>query len=424
MTALCLALAALVMSLPALVVACTGSSPAATPTPPPVETSRPEPSATPTQAPTETPPPETPTETPPAAAPQAQAPQPQPTDVPVEPPPTAVPTEAAPAANVVIISNGLRYANTNPQSGTVYECAPGVSLDGAREVPYAFRGTATNVTIRNCIIENYASPSQRAAIDMTDGASNWVIENNEVRYNADTGIYANSGAIVRNNFIHHNGRNGLKANGVGVRVEGNEIAYNNSYCPIRGSANAEGCNNPNFEAGGTKFVRTTGLVVVGNHVHDNCGPGLWTDISNYQTTYSNNTVENNSRAGIFHEISYDARIVGNTVRNNGSTIQVETPVGVRSCSTHPRSLGQIQIDFSSGVNGGIIEVTGNTLEKRPGEDGIYVIGGFRSSTSAIFPPTGGFETHNVWVHGNSGSGACIQTEGPLDATVRLEQTRC
>jgi parallel beta-helix repeat protein len=329
-----------------------------------------------------------------------------------------------PAGNVVTITSGYLYSNTSPQANTIYECAPGVSLDGGKQTQYAFRGTVANITIRNCIIENYASPSQRAAVDMTDGGSNWLIENNEIRYNADTGIYADDGAVVRNNFIHHNGRNGMKASGVGVRIEGNEIAYNNSYCPVRGSATAEGCNNPNFEAGGTKFVRTTGLAVIGNHVHDNCGPGLWTDISNYQTTYSDNVVENNSRAGIFHEISYDARIVSNTVRNNGSTIQVQTPVGVRSCSTHPRSLGQIQIDFSSGVNGGIIEVTGNTLEKRPSEDGIYVIGGFRSSTSAIFPPSGGFETHNVWVHDNVGNGACIQTEGPLDPTVRLEQARC
>ena len=344
-----------------------------------------------------------------------------------ETPSTQTPAETPVAeGNVVTITNGFRYSNTSPQTNTIYECAPGVTLDGAKSVQYAFTGSASNVTIRNCIVENYASPSQRAAIDpVLDDGHNWVIENNEIRYNADTGIYADTGAVVRNNNIHHNGRNGIKATGSGVLIENNEIAYNNSYCPVTGSATADGCNNPNFEAGGSKFVFTTGLTVIGNHVHDNCGPGLWTDINNEGVTYSGNLVENNSRAGIFHEISYSARIVNNTSRFNGSAIQVQTPVGTRSCASHARSLGQIQIDQSSGVEGRNIEVTGNTVEKRPGEDGIFVTGGTRSSqNSARFPPSNGWLTRNVWIHDNTGNGACITTEGTLDSSNRFDGPKC
>jgi parallel beta-helix repeat protein len=55
----------------------------------------------------------------------------------------------------------------------------------------------------------------------------------------------------------------------------------------------------------------------GNYVHDNDGPGLWTDVNNIYTTFENNLVENNTWAGIFHEVSYDAVIRNNVSRGNG-----------------------------------------------------------------------------------------------------------
>ena len=59
--------------------------------------------------------------------------------------------------------------------------------------------------------------------------------------------------------------------------------------------------------GGIEVVSTSmGLVVRGNFSHHNGGPGLWTDIGNIYTLYENNTVEDNERGGIFHELSYDA----------------------------------------------------------------------------------------------------------------------
>jgi parallel beta-helix repeat protein len=72
-----------------------------------------------------------------------------------------------------------------------------------------------------------------------------------------------------------------------------------------------------WEAGGAKWTYTTDLTVRGNFSHDNTGPGLWTDIDNVGTTYDSNTVQDNAAAGIFHEISYSATIVGNVVRGNG-----------------------------------------------------------------------------------------------------------
>lgn len=105
-----------------------------------------------------------------------------------------------------------------------------------------------------------------------------------------------------------NGQIGVTAIGRGVLIEGTEIARNNS-------AGYE----PGWEAGGSKFAYTTDLVVRGNNVHHNDGPGLWTDIDNIRTVYEDNEVNDNKGEGIFHEISYSAVIRNNHVRRNGLT---------------------------------------------------------------------------------------------------------
>ena len=72
-----------------------------------------------------------------------------------------------------------------------------------------------------------------------------------------------------------------------------------------------------WEAGGTKFAGTDGLLIRANNVHHNTGPGLWTDINNIRTTIEHNVVHANTSHGIFHEISYRAVIRDNQVTDNG-----------------------------------------------------------------------------------------------------------
>jgi hypothetical protein len=173
-----------------------------------------------------------------------------------------------------------------------------------------FLPTADNVTIRDFIIEKYANPAQEGAIQagshtvdtLTD---DWIIENNEVRFNHGVGIRLGHGAQVVDNNIHHNGQLGIGGLGDDVLIENNEIAYNNNLGHKSG-----------WEAGGTKFVRTHNLIVRGNDVHNNNGPALWTDISNIFTLYEDNHVYDNL-GGMFHEISYDAVIRNNVVERNG-----------------------------------------------------------------------------------------------------------
>ncbi|MDJ0952876.1 MAG: right-handed parallel beta-helix repeat-containing protein [Acidimicrobiia bacterium] len=177
---------------------------------------------------------------------------------------------------------------------------------------HAFRSDADNVTIRNLIVEKYASLAQGGAIQAQlpgEGSrgQDWLIENVEVRLNHASGIRAGDGTIIRNVYSHHNGQHGITGGeGVGIVVESSEIAFNN----LRGF-------NWGWEAGGAKFTRTEGLVLRDLTVHHNLGPGLWTDIDCYDTTYDGNLVYSNSGPGIFHEISFDAVIRNNEVYDNG-----------------------------------------------------------------------------------------------------------
>ena len=168
----------------------------------------------------------------------------------------------------------------------------------------AFDGYSTDVYIANLVFEKYATPVGEAAVPL---GTRTTMERSEVRLNHYAGVGTGFGSVLRSTYVHHNGGFGIVGAGDGTLVESNEIAYNNfaGFYPYWG-------------AGGSKWVHTNGLVVRGNYSHHNGGPGLWTDIGNIYTLYENNTVEDNERGGIFHELSYDATIRNNTARRNGS----------------------------------------------------------------------------------------------------------
>jgi hypothetical protein len=209
-----------------------------------------------------------------------------------------------------------------------------------------------NVTIKNLIIEKFASQAQFGAI--TSG-KNWIIDSNVIRWNHGGGIRFTSNSadgrvsVVRNNYVYENGQIGIVSgfmswegilksqlspgfkNNVknvypdayfwedatylnvalypsstnGGIVEANTIIGNN-YAGY----------NYGWEAGGTKFTNTTNLKISRNYVYRNHGPGLWTDINNKDALIEANLVEENDDAGIFHEISFGGTIRCNISRNN------------------------------------------------------------------------------------------------------------
>lgn len=172
-------------------------------------------------------------------------------------------------------------------------------------VPAAFYGTAIGVVLKDIVVEKYASEAQQGAIDGS-ASKNWELVNVVARWNHGAGLRIGDGMHLRGGSYSHNGQIGILGKGEGVVVDSVEIAANN-YAEFDGG----------WEAGGTKFVDTVGLMVRKSCVHDNLGPGLWTDINNEDTHYVDNIVFENYGDGIKHEISYKATIRGNIVGENG-----------------------------------------------------------------------------------------------------------
>jgi len=279
---------------------------------------------------------------------------------------------------------GEAYLGSNPAGHKVE-----ISL-----VPYAFHGSAKNVTIENLTIEKYANVAGDGAVEgksegnaMSDG---WVVRNNVIKLNHGMGIRLGNQMQVLNNKVMNNGQMGLGGSGANILVAGNEIAYNN-YAGYKYG----------WEAGGTKFTFTRGLVVRDNFVHDNNGPGLWTDIENHDTLYEHNRTTANKEAGILHEISYHAIIRDNTIENDGYAAPGQTS---------PWFGGGIVITASQDV-----EVYGNTVTDCM--NGIIGLQPYRKRQAG-----GGYFLRNLYVHNNivtqkAGIAAGILKSSPLDDSV-------
>ncbi len=225
--------------------------------------------------------------------------------------------KANPAGTTFILKAGTHVRQSViPKSGDRFIGEPGAVLDGQGAVPFAFsKGSPpypSNVTIRSLKITGYAPPVQTGTIDAggyapSEGSTGWVIDNNEVSYNGEYGIRIGNSTQVTNNKVHHNKRLNIGGTGNNTTIASNEISfghYLNSY-------------NTNFEAGGTKFSATNGLVLRDNYVHDNVGCGFHMDMNNINTIIQGNRIVHNGSEGIAIEISYKTTIFNNTITNNG-----------------------------------------------------------------------------------------------------------
>jgi len=224
------------------------------------------------------------------------------------------------------------YVKTDP-NGHVVE---------ATVTPRAFQGPAANVTITGLTIEKYATPFSRGTIEPT--GPSWIIEDNELRYGHGIGIETGNLTTARRNRVHHYIQLGMGGTGNGALIEDNEVSFNNNPQII-----AYG-----WAAGGTKWRNTQDLVVRGNYIHHNMGPGLWTDIDNIRTLIEYNQVDDNSRLGIYREISYDAIIRYNSASRNGFGMPKNQPlrgggIAVRS-SPNVEIYGNTLTDNKAGID--------------------------------------------------------------------------
>jgi parallel beta-helix repeat protein len=185
--------------------------------------------------------------------------------------------------------------------------------------PHAFTGGVDDVTIKNLVMEKYATPNREAVVNPRDGYQGapgygWVVTDNVIRYNHGIGLKVESGMVVRSNHVHHHGQMGVVGSGEGVVMENNEISYNTTsgFRAFQGS----------MGAGGVTFTHTTDLVLRNNYVHHNYGHALHVDIESIGALYEGNLVTDNLGVGIHHETSYQATIRNNVVKRNGFAPQV------------------------------------------------------------------------------------------------------
>jgi parallel beta-helix repeat protein len=170
----------------------------------------------------------------------------------------------------------------------------------------AFKGWGTGVervTVRNLVIQKFANEGGIAAVN---ARASWRVIDCRIQLNHGVGVQ--DANLIQGNVIMSNGELGIAGSFTnGARIEHNVISYNNYG----------GFDTGEFSGGG-KWVKSKNLVVSHNVVRGNRGPGLWTDGDSIDVLYADNLVVGNTGPGIFHEISFDAVIRGNTVKYNGS----------------------------------------------------------------------------------------------------------
>lgn len=257
--------------------------------------------------------------------------------------------------------------------------------------PSLIRAPVDEVTVANLVLEQAANEAQVGAVEARQvkprrAGVGWRIIHNEVRLNHGVGLGFADAATVTANFIHHQGQLGFGAWGAGSVVSNNEISFNG----------AAGYSSE-WEAGGSKSWLTDRQTLTHNYVHDNRGPGLWTDTGNMDTYYEYNEITDNWGAGIQHELSYDATIRYNEISGNGrrhkgwaweAGIQIQSSGGTRL----------IEIAYNAvkdNANGITLLDSGNRAEDRPAPYGPHVV-------------------QNVWVHHNTVTMSAGQTTGAVE----------
>jgi hypothetical protein len=224
----------------------------------------------------------------------------------------------APSGATFVFKPGVyRRQSITPRSHDTFIGEPGAILDGEHVTGYAFEtlaSTPSAVTIRGLVIEHYVPALNLGAIQADNGAD-WVVEDNEIRFNANIGLKVGPRMRVRRNHVHHNGVSGINGyRSHGVVVEQNEVAYNNpSNTFVDPSLAGES---------GLKFVELGDLVVRDNSVHHNNGIGIWCDTARLNMLIEGNTVSLNTTGGIWQELGYSAIIRHNIVTKNGLAFPV------------------------------------------------------------------------------------------------------
>lgn len=182
----------------------------------------------------------------------------------------------------------------------------GQNIEIARTT-YAIRSANNNVTVKNVVIQKFATNAQQGAL-FAEG-DNWQILNNLIRWNHAAGLFLSGSdkTVVSGNTMTQNGQIGIAHyNSQNVTISNNDITSNNT----------DGFWIADWESGGYKTTNSSSTFV-NNRVRNNLGVGAWVDVDGNGVTIDGNTITGNAADGVRYEISYNGVIKNNTVTGNG-----------------------------------------------------------------------------------------------------------
>ncbi len=179
---------------------------------------------------------------------------------------------------------------------------------------YWMRISASDVTVAGFVMRYSANMAQTGGIRVDDGVSDVTIRDVDLSFATGAGIAfggANGSTLLRAR-VHENGQLGVHLGG------GDGNGRNNRVLDSRIYRNDTMGYDPEWEAGGLKATVQKGLLLAGNEVYSNVGPGLWCDIYCSDIVIRSNRVHDNTYAGIMFEVGTGAAIYQNVAYRNGA----------------------------------------------------------------------------------------------------------
>jgi parallel beta-helix repeat protein len=190
------------------------------------------------------------------------------------------------------------YIGSNPSGHTVR----------SSDIAKAISIRTPNSVLRGVGIRRYA-PSIPHIGAVTAEQPGIILENNVFSDNATTGLGIIAKDITANKLTVE--RNGL----LGIHVA---TADNVKLLNVRSTGNNTEHFNTAPVSGGMKIGRSRGVTIDHGTFGSNEGPGIWLDVSVYNTTITNSVVTGNANHGLFLEISAKVVVANNLISRNGA----------------------------------------------------------------------------------------------------------
>jgi len=230
---------------------------------------------------------------------------------------TVLVSRSAAGTTFVLAAGVHNHVRVQPKDDMRFIGEPGAILDGNGTGSTVFGGSADRVEIRSLEIRNY-KPGLFNAPVAPRGGFDWLIADSWIHHNDGLGIRLESGMTVDGNRVSHNRQTAFSALGQAnnrmrdITITNNEVDHNAIDADFAYA----------FHEGGMKVIHTDGLVVRGNHFHDNAGPAVYCDLLCDNADISDNVmIDNGGRfdgGGVFVELSSNVTVRRNHVDGMGA----------------------------------------------------------------------------------------------------------